>query len=93
MTELENLRKKINEYDKELTFLFEKRMEIVKKIAEYKRDNNIPVENTEREKEVIKNNSAFLNDESLNGYFSEFMKNIFKISKEYQNSIIEKNGR
>ncbi len=91
--ELENSRKKINEYDKELTFLFEKRMEIVKKIAEYKRDNNIPVENTEREKEIIKNNSAFLKDEDFKEYFAEFTESIFKISKKYQKSIIEKNGR
>jgi chorismate mutase len=41
MNELENYRKNIDELDKNLIEILAKRFEIVKKVGEYKKENNI----------------------------------------------------
>ena len=43
MKDLKYYRDQIDEIDAQLVDLFEKRMEVVLKVAEYKKANNIPV--------------------------------------------------
>lgn len=50
MSELDNLRIKIDEIDKELTKLFEERMNIVLKVSEYKKKNAVPVTDSKEKK-------------------------------------------
>ena len=52
MEDLRSYRAKIDEIDRQLVSLFEERMEIVLKIADYKKKNNIPILDEGREKEV-----------------------------------------
>lgn len=47
------LRRKIDQIDKHLLTLFVKRFLIVKKIGEYKKNNNIPIHNKELEDQKI----------------------------------------
>lgn len=54
MEDLKKLRDDIDSIDKELIELFQKRMETVLKVAEYKKKNNVPILNASRENEVIK---------------------------------------
>ena len=51
--ELNELRNQIDQIDKEMAVLFEKRMKIVKQIGEYKKENNLPILDKKREEEVI----------------------------------------
>ena len=51
--ELSELRQEINEIDKEILKLFEKRMNCSFGVAEYKIKNNMPVFQADREKEII----------------------------------------
>lgn len=51
--ELSQLRQEINEIDKEILKLFEKRMKCSFGVAEYKIANNMPVFQADREKEII----------------------------------------
>ena len=53
--DLKDLRDEIDQIDKEILGLFVKRMEVVKKVAEFKKQNNLPVLQGGREKEVIEN--------------------------------------
>ena len=53
MEDLKFYRDKIDEIDSQLVDLFEERMEIVLTIADYKKENNIPIFNESREQEVI----------------------------------------
>lgn len=53
MENLEKLRDKIDKIDEKIIHLFEERMETVIKVAEYKKQNGIPILNEMREKEVI----------------------------------------
>ena len=50
---LEELRVKIDETDKEIVKLFEERMKIAKEIGDYKKDNNLPVLDVLREKHKL----------------------------------------
>ncbi|MDR0423073.1 MAG: chorismate mutase [Rickettsiales bacterium] len=51
--ELDELRKKIDVCDKKIVEALVERFEIVGKIGEYKKQNNIPIVNKDREKIVI----------------------------------------
>ena len=56
MDDLEVYRKEIDSIDSEITKLFEKRMNTVLKVAEYKKLNNLPIFHKGREEAVIKKN-------------------------------------
>ncbi|HHV72811.1 MAG TPA: prephenate dehydratase [Clostridia bacterium] len=84
MTCLEELRGKIDEIDRKLGELFEQRMELVEKIAEYKRQNGLPVLDREREKAVIEKNISRLKKKKLVEETEDFFSNLMRISREYQ---------
>jgi len=50
---LTSLRDEIDSVDKEIILLLKKRIEIAKKIIEYKKKNNLSLEDLNREKEII----------------------------------------
>ncbi|WP_051823890.1 chorismate mutase [Clostridium sulfidigenes] len=54
MNELEQCRKEIDEIDKELINLFERRMDVAIRVANYKKENDLPIYDEERESKVIK---------------------------------------
>lgn len=85
MTELEKSRKIIDDCDKEMAKLLNKRMTAVKAIAEYKAKNFLPVEDKKREAELINS----LTKEYKNDYFADFFKSNIKISKNYQQKLLE----
>ncbi|SDZ06432.1 chorismate mutase [Proteiniborus ethanoligenes] len=84
MDELIRFRDEINKIDNELTLLFEKRMNISKRVAEYKKNNNIPIYDPVREDEIIRENIEKLNDNGLSQELELFYRNIFKISRIVQ---------
>ena len=62
-------------------------MTVIEQIAEYKKDNNIAIENLTREKEIIYRLSR--NNKNLNELFSKFMVRLFEVSKLYQELLIK----
>ena len=54
LMDLQQLRKEINQIDNEIIELFKKRMNCCFGVAEYKIENNLPVFQADREKEIIK---------------------------------------
>ncbi len=89
MTELEKARQIINETDREMARLFEKRMNAVKEVAEYKRLHGLQVCDPQREAEVIRRNSGLIEDEELKSYYVSFLQSNMEISKTYQHRILE----
>ncbi len=89
MTELENARRVINEVDRELARLFEKRMQAVKQVAEYKKEHGLQIFDPQREAEVIEKNSRLIENEELKSYFVNFIKSNMEISKAYQHKYLE----
>jgi len=89
MTELEKARFTINEVDKEMAVLFEKRMTAAKQVAEYKRFHGLQVTDTAREKELIEKNSKLIENEGLRSYYIKFLESNMDISKKYQHRLLE----
>ena len=90
MNELENLRERIDTIDKELIALFEKRMNVVNDIAEYKINNNLPILNQNREDIVISKVKAIVKNKDYTDSAIDFIKDIMEISKKFQQKIISK---
>ena len=89
MTELDIARKKINEIDREMARLFEKRMDAVKEVAAYKQRTGMQVTDAAREKEVIAKNSRFLENSQYSAYFVNFLRSNMEISKKFQRRLLE----
>ncbi|MCM8711599.1 prephenate dehydratase [Clostridium sp. SYSU_GA19001] len=88
MDDLSKLREEIDSVDKDLVRLFEKRMEYVLKIAEYKKQHNLTILHKTREEEVIKRGLQSLNNKNFEGALEEFLNSLMKISKELQNQLL-----
>lgn len=89
--DLSECRKEIDNIDRQLVELFEKRMNIVTKVAEYKIENNIPILNSTREAEVIKKNVERLNNKDYSQSTEKFFVDLMEVSREFQAEIIKKN--
>ena len=90
MSKLHQSRKRINEIDQELTVLFEERMKIVEDVVAYKKEENLPVLDYTREKEVLKETKAYVKDATLIPYQQQFMQTLMDISKDYQQLLLGK---
>lgn len=87
MNRINSLRTDINEIDESMALLFERRMQIVKKIGIIKQENDLPIHDESREKSVIEQNLAHITDETLHPYYKQFIKQVISLSKEYQAKI------
>ena len=89
MSCLDEERKIIDEIDGKMAELFEKRMEAVKKIAEYKKRNGLEIYCKDRENEIISKSPDRICDKRLIKYYTDFLIGITEISKEYQKDIFD----
>ncbi|MBL4594807.1 MAG: bifunctional 3-deoxy-7-phosphoheptulonate synthase/chorismate mutase type II [Flavobacteriales bacterium] len=76
INKLEQLRTVIDELDEELINKFASRMEIIKKIGEYKHENNVTILQLERWEQILKNRS-FLADKV--GLSDDFIKKMLEL--------------
>ena len=89
MEDLKDIRKQITETDNQMAELFSKRMQLVAKVAEYKRVNGLPVYDPKREQQVLANGAERIKDPELKSYYNSFLKSTMEISRRYQSSILE----
>lgn len=81
------IREKINEIDQEIKKLWVSRLECSKEVAEYKKENNLPIFDATRENEIIINNSKDINDELVKKHYINFLHALMDISKDYQSEL------
>lgn len=93
MAAIDDYRNKIDEIDKEITRLFEERMDVVIKVGEYKKQNNLPVFNKAREDEVIEKNIGYLNNKDYAEGLKQFFINIMNISKDLEDKEVKEDIR
>ena len=92
--DLKEIRTPIDAIDKQMASLFQKRMELVKEVATFKAQNNLPIEDKDREQELIKKNVSYIQDESLREYYPSVLETMMSESKRYQKRLIEaENGK
>lgn len=88
MKEIVEYRQAIDDIDDQIRMLFVKRMDMVKKIADYKMAHDLTVYDSSREDKVIARNLMGINSEEYLKYYEEVLHCILKVSKEYQKSMI-----
>ncbi len=86
---LNELRDEINLIDEQMIQLFVRRMEVVKEILNYKKQNNLPVLDEQREVLLIKKNIEKLNNKQLEKYYNIFFKSVLESSKLFQGDLYE----
>ena len=69
--ELEELRKNIDSLDRQIFEILAKRMGIVSKIAQYKKENGVALKQPEREKILIKHNKKIAKGLGISEDFAE----------------------
>lgn len=90
MNEIEQCRKEIDEIDKELINLFERRMDVAIRVANCKKENDLPIYDEERESKVIKKNVDNLKNKNYDLLARRFFLSIMELSRSLQESIIKK---
>lgn len=81
---MDDLRKQLDEIDKEMRKLFEKRLDVVKKIGQYKKDNDLPILDKGREDQIIKKGTASIKNKAYKKYYEDFLNFMLSISKDLQ---------
>ncbi|OOM77276.1 P-protein [Clostridium puniceum] len=84
MESLDYYRKNIDELDKKITELFEKRMDIVLKVAKYKNKNGVPIFDRNRENEVIEKNLGYLKNKDYTKETRKFFIRLMEIARELE---------
>ena len=92
MADLQKARMIINEVDEKIARNFEERMKAVEEVIAYKIENHLPIFDSKREEEVIRRNLDKITDENLKPYYKDLLIQMMRISKEYQEEILNKKG-
>lgn len=87
--ELKRARTEINNIDKEIVKLLEKRFKAVIEVGNYKRKNNLPVFDEAREKQVIESCINLLENKEYSESINDIYFQIMRSCKEIQNSLLE----
>lgn len=88
--DLEDLRLQIDEIDDKIVELIEKRMDVAAGIAKYKKENNLPVLNSKREREKL-NDVSKKSREETQSYMRVLYSLMFELSRSYQNRLLNTN--
>ncbi len=83
-SKLEELRAEIDKIDSELLPLFLRRMKLSSEVADYKRSVGKAVLDSDRERQVLKDKMALVDDKRLQNEVYEFYAAIMSISRERQ---------
>lgn len=86
---LSEIRKEIDQIDREMVILFEKRLACVSDVARYKYANHQPIFDAVREKAVIDKNTSRLAHPENADYYRLFMQNLMDLCKKVEREVID----
>lgn len=81
---LNAFRDAIDAIDDQLMEILLKRMEISKQISEYKKDNNLPTRDRQRELQMIANRTESIEDPLVKDALTDVLEAILKASRHVQ---------
>ncbi len=87
MDKLIRAREEISRVDKEIAALFEKRMDAVRLVSEYKIEHGLPIFDADREAALIERNSSYITDDEVRPYYVDFLQNTMKVSRHFQSKL------
>lgn len=83
--EIEKIREKIDSIDKQLIDLISERLNYSEKIAEYKKKNNLEIEQPKREEELLQEKKILGKEKNLTPEFAEkLFRELIEESKKRQ---------
>ena len=88
MKELAELRLELDQLDREIVSLFERRMGISRQVARYKLAHDLPVLDASREAQVIASREAMLTDAALAPSVRELFECVMALSRREQDAIL-----
>lgn len=89
MDKLSIAREEISNVDKEIAKLFEKRMQAVRMVSEYKIEHGLPVYDAARENALIERNTAYIENDDIRSYYVDFLRNTMKVSRQFQEKLMD----
>ena len=89
MNKLEEARLIIDTEDEIIREAFIKRMNAVKEVIAYKKANGLPILDANREKIIIDKAMNRIDDPNMKKYYEALIKEIMKISKDYQKELLD----
>ena len=81
---LEEARNIINQVDAQMAELFVQRMRAAEMVFQHKKEYGLPILDQKREDLVIASNSARVQDETIRGYYIDYLKHLMALSRAYQ---------
>ena len=85
---LEEMRREIDQVDRQLVALFEQRMALTDEVGRIKLESGTPVLDAARETQVLASRTAMLRDPKRRGMTERLYRLIMEMSRESQNEII-----
>lgn len=84
MKTIEEIRIELDQIDSEMRRLFEARMALIVEVKAYKKANNLPILDQNREQFMLKHHISQLENKELESYYKTFLETLMHISKAYQ---------
>lgn len=91
MRELTQVRNDINETDKKIIELFEKRMDLSKEVADYKIAHSLAVFDASREAEKLESVKSIVKNKHYTDWATKLLNDMMLYSKEYQRKLTAQN--
>ena len=89
MTDLEKARITIDETDRQIARLFERRMDAARTVAAYKKERGLQILDPNRERAILDRNQTWIEQEDLRPYYLQFMEQTMSVSRAYQSRLID----
>ena len=86
--DIKELRTEIDEIDDQLVKLFVQRMGVAARVADYKKENNLPIFVPAREQEKLADVAEKAGPD-MAGYVKRLYDTIFTLSRDYQNEVLK----
>lgn len=93
MRQLDEIRRDIDAIDRQITELFEKRMELTSQVAEYKIANEKPVFDPKREEEKLAALAALTHSEENARGVRTLFETVMAISRDQQQAMMDGSNR
>ena len=88
MNQIEKARLEIDSVDKEIARLYEKRLDAVKEVLEYKKANDLPILDAGREDAIIEKNQKYIQNKEYVDSYIDFMKKVMSNSRDFQQTLL-----
>lgn len=89
MRRLEEMRAEIDRIDREMAKLFEERMALAGEVADYKKENGLPVFDPVREAEILARAGERVSDPALAQSYRTFQGQVMRISRNHQHKKLD----